>query len=266
MCALMRDLEILEHSDQTEIGEKGITLSGGQKQRLALAHAVYSQANIIILDDCLSAIDTHTAKHLYEHCLMGCLIRGRTRILVTHHIGLCLCGAAHVVTMCDGEVIRSGSPADVLRSGMLRDEVTLERKEGEVIEGKIPMLPVMVSKMHKEGSGKLVADETRAEGGVSREVYALYFNTAGGIWFWITVIALFALTQVMVIGQDYWIKVWAAAYRTEVVSLLWMGGDGVNVEVDVDYYLIVYFLIGEFSSIAGLHNPGVKARDGRLLL
>ncbi|RUP51775.1 hypothetical protein BC936DRAFT_146011 [Jimgerdemannia flammicorona] len=65
----------------------------------------------------------------------------------------------------------------------------------------------------------------------------------------------------MVIGQDYWIKVWAAIYKTEVVSLLWMGGNRVNVEVDVNYYLIVYFLINEFSSIAGLYNSGVKTRD-----
>ncbi|RUP16849.1 P-loop containing nucleoside triphosphate hydrolase protein [Jimgerdemannia flammicorona] len=282
MCALTRDLEILEHGDQTEIGEKGITLSGGQKQRLALARAVYSQADIIILDDCLSAVDAHTAKHLYEHCLMGCLMRGRTRILVTHHVGLCLRGAAHVVAMRDGEVVGSGSPADVLRSGVLGDEVTLEEerieeKESEAVEGKVPVLPVTVTKKHEEGSGKLVADETRAKGGVSREVYALYFNAAGGVWFWIAVVALFALTQVMVIGQDYWIKVWAAAYKTEnadlkanatrfdtasvlfgsqsysqipsleyvskqVVSLLWIG-DGENVEVDVNYYLIVYFLI-----------------------
>ena len=56
MCALNTDLEIFEFGDKTEIGEKGITLSGGQKQRIALARAVYSQATIIIMDDCLSGI------------------------------------------------------------------------------------------------------------------------------------------------------------------------------------------------------------------
>ena len=56
VCALNSDLEIFEFGDKTEIGEKGITLSGGQKQRVALARAVYSQAKIIVMDDCLSGI------------------------------------------------------------------------------------------------------------------------------------------------------------------------------------------------------------------
>ena len=64
-CALVRDLEILEHGDKTEVGEKGITVSGGQKQRIALARAVYSQAEIIIMDDCLSgSVHTFYSVHL----------------------------------------------------------------------------------------------------------------------------------------------------------------------------------------------------------
>jgi ABC-type bacteriocin/lantibiotic exporter with double-glycine peptidase domain len=55
-CALNKDLEIFECGDKTEVGEKGIILSGGQKQRIALARAVYSQAKIVIMDDCLSGI------------------------------------------------------------------------------------------------------------------------------------------------------------------------------------------------------------------
>jgi ABC-type multidrug transport system fused ATPase/permease subunit len=56
ICALNLDLETLEFGDKTEVGERGINLSGGQKQRIALARAVYSQAKIIIIDDCLSGI------------------------------------------------------------------------------------------------------------------------------------------------------------------------------------------------------------------
>lgn len=65
MCALNKDLEIFEFGDITEIGEKGITLSGGQKQRIALARAVYSQAKIIIMDDCLSGIYSKILLLLY---------------------------------------------------------------------------------------------------------------------------------------------------------------------------------------------------------
>ncbi len=65
-CALKTDLTILPAGDATEIGEKGINLSGGQKQRVSLARAVYSNADIFMLDDPLSAVDAHVGKHIFD--------------------------------------------------------------------------------------------------------------------------------------------------------------------------------------------------------
>ena len=61
-CALRSDLEILAQSDLTEIGEKGINLSGGQKQRVSLARAVYSNRDIYLMDDPLSAVDSNVGQ------------------------------------------------------------------------------------------------------------------------------------------------------------------------------------------------------------
>jgi len=61
LCALESDLKILPAGDSTEIGEKGVNLSGGQKQRIGLARAVYSDADIFLLDDPLSAVDSHVS-------------------------------------------------------------------------------------------------------------------------------------------------------------------------------------------------------------
>ncbi|KAJ2318767.1 Transporter of the ATP-binding cassette (ABC), partial [Coemansia sp. RSA 2681] len=88
MCALTRDFEILDAGDMTEVGERGVALSGGQKQRICLARAVYSPARHVVMDDCLSAVDAHTAKHLFDNCLMSPHMADRTRILVTHAVGL----------------------------------------------------------------------------------------------------------------------------------------------------------------------------------
>ncbi len=65
-CSLLPDLDILPMYDQTEIGEKGINLSGGQKQRISLARALYSNADIYLLDDPLSAVDAHVGKSIFE--------------------------------------------------------------------------------------------------------------------------------------------------------------------------------------------------------
>ena len=65
-CALQTDINILPNGDMTEIGERGINLSGGQKDRIALARAIYSPANTLILDDTLSALDPIVGNHVFE--------------------------------------------------------------------------------------------------------------------------------------------------------------------------------------------------------
>ena len=67
-CAMLSDLEILTAGDQTEIGEKGINISGGQKARIALARAVYRDADIVLMDDVLAAVDVHVRHHYHHRC------------------------------------------------------------------------------------------------------------------------------------------------------------------------------------------------------
>ncbi|XP_051773178.1 LOW QUALITY PROTEIN: canalicular multispecific organic anion transporter 1 [Ctenopharyngodon idella] len=108
-CALGPDLDLLPGRDQTEIGEKGINLSGGQKQRVSLARAVYSSADIYLLDDPLSAVDSHVGKHLFERVIgpKG-LLKNKTRILVTHGISF-LPYVDEIVVLVNGVVSEVGS-------------------------------------------------------------------------------------------------------------------------------------------------------------
>ena len=85
LCELERDLEILPAGDLTEIGEKGINLSGGQKARISLARAVYSDRDIFLMDDPISALDASVRKKIFKNVLLGYL-RQKTRLLVTHAI------------------------------------------------------------------------------------------------------------------------------------------------------------------------------------
>ena len=81
-CALKRDLTLFDAGDMTEVGEKGLTLSGGQKARITLARAVYSRADILLLDDVLAALDVHTSRWIVDKCFKGDLLKGRTIVLV----------------------------------------------------------------------------------------------------------------------------------------------------------------------------------------
>lgn len=108
-CALKPDMEMLPAGDQTEIGEKGINLSGGQKQRVSLARAVYNDADVYLLDDPLSAVDSHVSKHIFEQVIgPGGLLAGKTRVLVTHGITF-LPLVDSIVVLKGGQVSESGS-------------------------------------------------------------------------------------------------------------------------------------------------------------
>uniref|UniRef100_A0A8C0GNK0 Uncharacterized protein n=1 Tax=Chelonoidis abingdonii TaxID=106734 RepID=A0A8C0GNK0_CHEAB len=116
-CALLPDLKLLPGGDLTEIGEKGINLSGGQKQRVSLARAVYSNADIYLLDDPLSAVDAHVGKHLFDQVLgPDGLLQGKTRILVTHSVSF-LPRMDEIVVLVDGAVSEQGSYSTLLANG-----------------------------------------------------------------------------------------------------------------------------------------------------
>lgn len=114
-CALTPDLEVLPGGDMTEIGEKGINLSGGQRQRVSLARALYSDADVYLLDDPLSAVDAHVAKHIFDNLIgpEGAL-KGKTRILVTHGISF-LPQVDNIMVMVDGRVSEMGSYQELLK-------------------------------------------------------------------------------------------------------------------------------------------------------
>ncbi|KAJ7180495.1 multidrug resistance-associated ABC transporter [Mycena filopes] len=86
-CALGQDIALLPQGDLTEVGEKGIQLSGGQRARISLARAIYARADLTLLDDVLSAVDAHVARHVFDHVIgPNGLLATQARILVTNSI------------------------------------------------------------------------------------------------------------------------------------------------------------------------------------
>ncbi|KAM0747040.1 P-loop containing nucleoside triphosphate hydrolase protein [Meredithblackwellia eburnea MCA 4105] len=237
-CALRPDLEMFEAGDEAEIGEKGLTLSGGQKARVALARAVYSRAKVVLLDDPLSAVDMHTARHLFRHCIKGPLLENRTVILITHHISLTLSGAAHLVQMSSGRIVLQG-PVHDLDKSLITTELVEESHEGEEAvdadapkneaDGKLTdATPEIGGKAGDQNGtplggpkGKLVEEEARATGRVKWKVYNAYLSAAG--WEnWFLILLLLLLGRGFRVLDRFWFKLWGESYdkSTSILSHL----------------------------------------------
>lgn len=111
LAALPEDLAALQAGDQTLVGENGVQLSGGQRARVALARALFADADVLLLDDVLSAVDAHTGRFLWNECLNGSLRRQRkTVVLVSHQVQyLSHPEVSRIVLLGDGRICRQGT-------------------------------------------------------------------------------------------------------------------------------------------------------------
>jgi ABC-type multidrug transport system fused ATPase/permease subunit len=159
------------------------------------------------LDDILSAVDAHTAQFIVEECLTGSILRGRTVVLVTHHVGLCLPGADYLVLLKAG-VVDKACPANEARMSEL-DLVTLASPvECQESTPQIPRKPIEVA----EDSGvsrHLYKAEHRSIGRVSSNHYWLIFVAAGGMGYWIILLSLHFGTQFFYIWRSVWMERWS---------------------------------------------------------
>ncbi|CAI5757027.1 unnamed protein product [Candida verbasci] len=115
-CELLADFKSMPDGDKTVVGEKGISLSGGQKARISLARAVYSRADIYLLDDVLSAVDSHVAKALIKQVLSDDGIIGdRTKILATNNVPV-LHEANDIYLLSGGAIIEHGDFETVMKN------------------------------------------------------------------------------------------------------------------------------------------------------
>ena len=241
-CALRRDLQILDAGDQTLVGEKGITLSGGQKQRISLARALYSNSKHILLDDVLSAVDSHTAKHIFNQAITGKLMVNRTCILVSHNVALAVPQASHVVVLVNGKVACQGAPLDVMESGHLGDEMSNSVPASRLpsaAPSRTPTPPMEEQLSHlshdrlntsvevdhleesQANADRVFVDtriEAKATGSVKWATIKMYLQAMGPWYYWIFASLGFVAVQVGSVATNVWIREWANAYHTSSQS------------------------------------------------
>lgn len=200
VCALKKDLAILTDGDKTELGANGINLSGGQKWRITLARAIYSRAEILVMDDIFSAVDAHVGRQIFEKCIGGPICQKRTRILVTHHVGLVQSKAKYIVELGEGTVIHAGLVSELAEDGTL-EQIKSHEQQIEVQEAlgesstAVNSEDASIDDSEGEGENTLqktkskdakqfIEEEKREKGMVKSHVYGVYFREAGGIFAW----------------------------------------------------------------------------------
>ena len=226
-CALPTDI-VAWGGDLVEVGEKGITLSGGQRQRLSMARACYSDADLILLDDPISAVDAHVAKHLLEHCLAGYL-KGKTIVQVSHHPKP-LDYADQIIAMNGGEQVYCGPLANlpeqyiptVGNGSTPMSSTRAQTPGGRLVSGSPGKSPTTVVAPTAEerqkaaceklkdyiGTGRpLIIREAGEIGSVSAKIYGRYCK-AGGIPLLIIFVLFFLIAQASRHASEWWFAAW----------------------------------------------------------
>ncbi|KAI8614494.1 P-loop containing nucleoside triphosphate hydrolase protein [Chytriomyces sp. MP71] len=238
-CALERDLQLFENGLNTVVGERGITLSGGQKARVALARACYSDADLVLLDDPLSAVDARVGKQIFNDCING-FLRDKARVLVTHQLQY-VTSADSVVLLENGSIMAQGSYEIVQKtetsfSKIMADFFTrdafadAEIHEEEDVGASTDTLKALVRKeqvLKSQGTGPaqptVFIKEEAAKGSVSLAVYSSYFRAGASTLLIVLVISAFIGGQVLLIVTDWWMGQWAAQSASNQSMPIWGG-------------------------------------------
>ncbi|KAJ4459381.1 Multidrug resistance-associated protein [Paratrimastix pyriformis] len=311
VCALEPDLKIMAAGDQTALGEKvcpcflqdedegtsrddaagpetahltlipipyaslqGANLSGGQKQRISLARSVYSDREIYLWDDPLSAVDVHVGKHIFERCIRGQL-RGRTMILITNQLQY-LEQADQVVILKDGAIEAKGSYTDLRARGFDLSKYVPKKspgpaaaEDGVAHPATTPTPPPATAaavvaadaeptvakatavetqkasddaedpEAKREAALKIISDEEHSTGAMPWRLYFSYLGTYSNFFGWVGLMALFIITEGASSVSSWWLQQWT-------------GGAYLSILGPFYYPILIYAMIGVAQAIVAV--------------
>ena len=211
---LENDLLSFPDGDLTEIGEKGVNISGGQKARISLARALYSDKDIILMDDPLLSVDSDMKKTIFENAFIKEL-KGKTRVLVTHLIEYWE-KADRIIIMEKGKFIDIGTFRD------LSNKESYKHLHKNKILKKNKHLKINISKDNKEyfetdtssniSDSSLKVLETNEEKDeqiwFGWDMYLSFFYSRGSIYFYLAIIPLLLAYSYFKINYSYQIGKW----------------------------------------------------------
>ncbi|KAL4957572.1 P-loop containing nucleoside triphosphate hydrolase protein [Aspergillus filifer] len=227
-CALKPDLEILPHGDATEIGERGITISGGQKQRLNIARAIYFNAELVLLDDPLSAVDAHVGRHIMDKAICG-LLKGRCRILATHQLHV-LSRCDRIVVMDEGRIHAVGTFDELSRDNEVFKQTisTASQDSKEDVEEAAEIVEKETDKQAKTPNkpaigAALMQQEEKATDSVGWAVWKAYIRASGSYFNAVGILSLLALANVVNVWTNLWLSYWTSNHYPSLSTGQYIG-------------------------------------------
>lgn len=224
-------------------------------------------------------MDAHVGRQLFEDALTGELGTGRTRILVTHHVGLVMPKTAYTVVLGEGTVQNAGRVEDLKAKGVLEDLLKQQQegqeehitKNAEALQKTDNAANASLSKILSHASAstmkiddgeldiqgkaqpkKFTEDEQRQIGRININMYKQYLVSSGGFWFWGPIMILYAVYQGLILGRSWFIGIWTRSYKTEshsyIIQVLPYGyspvrdsaNDAQTSDENVSFYLSIY--------------------------
>ena len=175
-CDLKKDIRKFPNGDETLVGECGTILSGGQKARVGLARAVYSDADVYLLDDPLSAVDSTVGQHIFKICINN-VLGDKTRLMVTHNLQF-LENADHIVVMHEGSILEHGNYHGLLKRGFdFENVVGSPTASVSIMDTRLNGKDRMVEEMmNNKTFGSEMVEEDRMIGFVSWRLYWDYLR------------------------------------------------------------------------------------------
>jgi ABC-type multidrug transport system fused ATPase/permease subunit len=241
-CALWPDVKQLPDGEMTMIGERGVTLSGGQKQRVSLARCAYCKPDVVLFDDPLSALDSHTGKHVFQHLLSSQgMLAGAAKVLATHATQY-LSSADAIAVLHEGEMVFQGPFEELCKRqeeraaaneddplAMMLATLSTSVQESKAEEagakdgggegaqgGAEKEKKAAVAKELTEKEGALMVAEEREVGKMGLKVLLGWVEATGG-WPWLGSMLLFlVLDRLTYISIDWVLVQWCAAADTEM--------------------------------------------------
>ena len=250
-CGLSVDFTQLVAGDETIVGDRGVQLSGGQRARIGLARALYSNVDVLVADDPLSAVDAKVGRLIFDEAIQGLMVsRGKCVILASHQHQYI--GESRCVLMEKGQIACIGSYDDCIEAsgGSLTGHVAdtavdnLEsdagRKVKEPLEKEQGIVGHEVETIDKAGDIKDDGKEQNVQGVVQFETYVEYARAMGSIWLAFFMLILMSATQACVLASFALMGRWAERPAEDQVCLV---VQEVDQSVLVKACFLQYFLV-----------------------